>query len=499
MTGVRWAAGLPARAVSLAGRHRLLTALLVVGAAIRLLAWLALQPVLFYYGDSYVYLDDAVRLTPNPTRPIGYPLLVHLLLPFHNLAVIPAVQHVFGLVTAVVCYALLRRLGGGPVLAASVAAVPVLFDAYLIDLEQYLLAETMFILLMMTALALLVWRARPSFAACALSGALLGSAALTRTVGLTLIVPVLLYCILRWFGVARIALVVAGFAIPLVSYAAWYDSHWNTFSLTGYDGYFLYGRVSTFANCADWHVTSVQRQFCFRGPPSTRHNPNYYVWQKWTNRHLRHTEHTGPLKPFAMNSALRTFSVDAIEHQPVAYARTILGDVVHYVSPGHWTNRFDTPSTHWVFPNNIHATGRLMERRISIKRHGGTLAVQSTLASVLRAYQKVVFVQGPLLALAFLAGLAAAAVGRPAGGRRLRAEALLFSLAGLSLPATAAATTMFDYRYALPAIPPLALAAGTAVLVGESRVRAWRTVRQAGTAVSPAADSPRTPLSARGS
>jgi hypothetical protein len=456
----------------------LLTALLVAGAVIRLLAWLAYQPVLFYYGDSYVYLDDAVRLTPNPTRPIGYPLLVHVLLPFHNLAVIPAVQHVFGLVTAVVCYALLRRLGGGPVTAASVAAVPVLFDAYLIDLEQYLLAESMFILLVMTALALLVWRTRPSFAACALAGALVGSAALTRTVGLTLILPVLLYCILRWFGVARIALVAAGFAIPLISYAAWYDSHWNTFSLSSYDGYFLYGRVSTFADCADWPVTPAQRQFCFRGPPSTRHNPNYYVWQKWTNRHLSHAEHIRGLKPFAMNSRLRTFSLDAIEHQPVAYAKTILGDLVHYVSPGHWTNRFDTPSTHWFFPDNIHATGRLMDRKIAVKRHGGTLAIDASLASVLRVYQKFGFVQGPLLALAFLAGLAAAAVGRPAGGRRLRAEALLFSLVGLSLPATAAATTMFDYRYALPAIPPLALAAGTAVLVAESRVRAWRTARQ---------------------
>jgi 4-amino-4-deoxy-L-arabinose transferase-like glycosyltransferase len=499
VTAARWAAGLPARAVGLAGRHRLLTALLVAGAAIRVLAWVALQPVLFYYGDSYVYLSDAVTLTPNATRPAGYPLLVHLLLPFHNLAVIPAVQHLFGLVTAILCYALLRRLGGGPVLAASVAAVPVLFDAYLIDLEQYLLAETMFILLMMTALALLVWRTRPSLWACALAGALLGSAALTRTVGLTLIVPVLLYCILRWFGVVRIALVAASFAAPLIGYAFWYDSHWNTFSLTGYDGYFLYGRVSTFADCADWHVTPAQRQLCFRGPPSTRHNPNYYVWQKWTNRHLRHTEHIRHLKPFAMNSALRTFSLDAIEHQPVAYASTILGDLVHYVSPGHWTNRFDTPSTHWVFPDTIRATGRLATRRLFIKRHGGRLAVDRSIASILRAYQKVVFVQGPLLALAFLAGLAAAAVGRPAGGRRLRAEALLFSLVGLSLPATAAATTMFDYRYALPAIPPLTLAAGTAVLVAESRVRAWRAARGGTAAVSPAADPQRTPLPARGS
>jgi hypothetical protein len=193
--------------------------------------------------------------------------------------------------------------------------------------------------------------------------------------------------------------------------------------------------------------------------------------------------------------------VDAIEHQPAAYATTILGDLVHYVSPGHWTNRFDTPSTHWFFPDNISATGRLAARRLFIKRRGGRLAVDTSVASVLRTYQTFVFVQGPLLALAFLAGLAAAAVGRPAGGRRLRAEALLFSLVGLSLPATAAATTMFDYRYALPAIPPLALAAGTAVLVAESRVRAWRAARSGPltVAVSPDAGPPRSLSSARGS
>jgi hypothetical protein len=79
-----------------------------------------------------------------------------------------------------------------------------------------------------------------------------------------------------------------------------------------------------------------------------------------------------------------------------------------------------------------------------------------------------------MLAAALLAGLAAALVGRPAsdGQRRLRAESLLFALVGLTPLIAAAATTVFEYRYVLPTIPPLCLAAGTAGIVARSR---WTT------------------------
>jgi hypothetical protein len=460
----------PRRVVSLAHRHRLFSALLAVGLVLRVMAWLAYRPVLFFYGDSYSYLSNSQGLRPNPIRPIGYPLLLHVLLWSRTLATVPAVQHLFGLATAVLGYALLRRLGAGAVVA-SLCAAPLLLDGYLLNIEQYLLAETMFMLLVMGGLALLAWHQRPSAPACAAAGGLLGAAALTRTVGMVLIVPVLLYVLLRWFGLLRIAMVTLGFALPLIAYALWFGATWGQVGVTKHDGYFLYGRVSTFADCSAWRVPADQRFLCFGPPPAQRPNPNHYVWAEWSAPPYRS-------HPFALDGKLRRFALEAIRHQPLAYASTILADLVHYASPGHTTDLWDTPLTHWRFQTTDHTRNIRLTRRV-VQKYGGSQQLNRPLAELLRGYQAVVFVQGPMLAAALLAGLAAALVGRSVShGRRLRAESLLFALVGVAMPATAAATTMFDYRYVLPAIPPLCLAAGTAVTVARSRLAERRTVPQ---------------------
>ncbi|HET6848252.1 MAG TPA: phospholipid carrier-dependent glycosyltransferase [Gaiellales bacterium] len=463
---------------ALAGRHRLFCALLAAALAIRAVVWLAYQPALFFYGDSYTYLGNSTGLRPNPIRPIGYPLLLHVLLLGNTIAAAPAAQHLFGLVTAVICYAVLRRFGAGPVLA-SVAVVPVLFDGYLIDIEQYVLAESMFMLLVVSGLALLVWRNRPSVAACAAAGALLGAASLTRTVGMVLIVPALLYLVLRWAGGLRIAALAVAFAVPILAYAAWFDATWGQFTVTKHDGYFLYGRVSTFATCGSY-VPASQRWLCFGGDPGHRENPNFYVWHKWATPRYRH-------HPFALDGELRSFALSAIEHQPLAYARTVAGDLEHYASAGHWTSKLDTPFWHWRFPTKVEAPHLLQTER-AVQAHGGHLAIDSALAGPLRSYQRIVFLPGTVMALMVLAGFAATAIGRREGDRRLRAEALLFTLTALALPATAAATTMFDYRYVLPAIPPLCVAAGVAGLVTADLVRARSGSLVAGNEARPPAE-----------
>jgi len=297
-------------ALSLLLRHRLFASLAALSAVIRALVWFAYQPGFFFFGDSFTYLGNSVGLKPNPIRPIGYPLFLHVLLLGHDIAVVTAVQQLFGVITAGICYALLRRFGAGPALA-SVAAAPVLFDGYLIDIAQYIVAESLFMLLVMGGLALLVWRSRPSPAACAAAGVLLGAGAVTRTVGMALLLPALLYVVVRWVGVLRVVLLTVGFAVPILGYAAAFDATWGQFSVTKHDGYFLYGRVSTFANCSNWNVPPAQRGLCFHGPPAQRHNPNYYVWHKWSGRaYHRH--------PFGLDSELRSFSLAAIEHEPEA-------------------------------------------------------------------------------------------------------------------------------------------------------------------------------------
>jgi 4-amino-4-deoxy-L-arabinose transferase-like glycosyltransferase len=171
-----------------------------------------------------------------------------------------------------------------------------------------------------------------------------------------------------------------------------------------------------------------------------------------------------------MDSQLRSFALAAIEHEPAAYGSTILGDLAHYASFGHWTTRFDTPFTHWRFPTTLDGPHLAATER-SIARHGGTLALDGSLVGPLRDYQRVIFLPGTAMAVILLAGLAAAAIGRRPPARRLRGEAMLFGFVALLLPMTAAATTMFDYRYALPAIPPVCVAAGIAGLVAFDRLR----------------------------
>ena len=459
-------ARIPRWLAELAGRHRLFSLVLAVGLVLRVVAWLAYQPLLFLSGDSYSYVSSGLG-RPNPIRPLGYPLLLHVLLWVHTLAAVSAMQHLFGLATAVLVYALLRRLGAGAVLA-SLCAAPLVLDGYLIDIEQYLLAESMFILLVTGSMVLLVWRGRPSLVDCAGAGGLLGAAALTRSVGIVLIAPALLYCALRWFGVLRIALVTFGFVLPVVGYALWFGSVYGRIGVTEYDGYFLYGRVSTFADCSTWRVPAAQRFLCFPEPLSRRPGPNHYIWSKWSTPRYRG-------RRFALNSELRGFALEAIRHEPEAYVSTIVGDLLHYASPGRNTDRWDAPLVHWRFQ---YASGidHISRRLRVVRRFGGSYSVNDSLAALLRHYQAVVYVQGPILAAALLAGLAAALVGRPAseGRRRLRAESLLFALVGLTPLTAAAATTVFEYRYVLPTIPPLCLAAGTAAIVAHSR---WTTSR----------------------
>ena len=87
----------------------------------------------------------------DPVRPLGYPLFLWILGRVHHLAVVPTVQHVMGLAMAVLIYALLVRLRV-PRWAAALAAAPVLLDAYQLEIEHYVLAETLFEALIVAAI-----------------------------------------------------------------------------------------------------------------------------------------------------------------------------------------------------------------------------------------------------------------------------------------------------------------------------------------------------------
>src|SRR5208337_3938048 len=75
----------------------------------------------------------------------------------HNLAVAAAVQHLLGLVTAVLIYATGVHFGARRWLAA-LATVPILFDPLQLDIEQYVLTDVSATFLLVAALVVLVWK-----------------------------------------------------------------------------------------------------------------------------------------------------------------------------------------------------------------------------------------------------------------------------------------------------------------------------------------------------
>jgi hypothetical protein len=455
----------------LIGRHRLFSVLLLAAAALRVLDQVSYRPALLFYGDSIAYLYNAAHLSPESIHSAGYPAFLRAVLAVPDLAVVPAIQHVFGLVTGGLVYALVRRLGAGPV-AASIAAVPVLFDAYELNLEQHVLSEALFTLLVVTAFVVLVWRSRPPLAACIATGILLAAAALTRSVGLALIAPALAFAIVRGGLVRTLALTLA-FAVPLVGYATWYSTVPNgTFAITDHDGYFLYGRVADFASCSGMRLTPVDRKvLCDPRRPAERPNPNYYVWHQWSRHHYRRFPH----KPARRNAVLQSFALGVIHRQPLAYAETVLGDMAHYASFSRSTGPLDEPIAQWRFHIGAYQSPRAARRLAAeTESWGGSVGAWYTGQRLLADYQRVVYTPGTLLALAVLLAVAAAVVGGTGAGRGLRAETLTLAAAGILIPLAAAMTSMFDFRYLFPALGLLPAAGVLGATTLAARARALR-------------------------
>ena len=426
-----------------------------------------------FNGDSYGYLANARHLAPMVWRPLGYPVLLRLVLDFaHDLTAVVAVQHVIGFALGAIVYALGRRLGLGAGLA-TMAATPVLFDAYQLGIEQFVMTEPLFELLALGGIALLLWHGRPSVAACAAAGGLLAAAALTRTVGLALVVPLAGYLIVRRVGLARSSAAAVAFLVPVLAYAGWFDAHNGTFSVTGRDGYFLYARVAPFAHCSALTVHPGEGVLCDPRPPALRPGPNFYLWRR-----------ASPIRRLAVrraqtrNALLERFAGRVILHEPLAYGAAIAQDLAHYFQPFRTTGRRDEPLTVWRFSSRF-PDRRRAARAIRHYAEPKRPLTAPALTTFLRAYERVVVTPGPLLAAGLAAGLLAAFGAGVAGARRGRGAAILLASAGLVLLVGAAATSMFDYRYLLPTLPllPLAGVLGTVSLARRAHLVRERIAR----------------------
>ncbi|MDT3438013.1 hypothetical protein [Pseudofrankia sp. BMG5.37] len=388
-------------------RHWLFAVFLVAGTGLRLLAMYAYRPAFEFSGDSYAYLTLARLHQPDPMRPAGYPVLLSVLAHTHRLAVVPAVQHAAGLAIGLALYAFLLRRGIGPV-GSALAAAPVLLDAYQLDIEHFVMAETLFLALLVGALMALLWSPRPSIAACALAGGLLAAAGLTRTLGVALGVLALAYVFVRRLGWLRLAAFAVVFAAPLAGYATWYHSYHGTYALSGGDDAWLYGRVAPIADCGRLRLSPEQLVLCSPYPPADRPGPNYYVWADTSPRfQLTGTdEHK--------NQVLGGFAHEVIRRQPADYARMVAAEVGHYFAPGHYTGYRDWPDGAWRFPDaHTPRYFHVSEPLLDFDERHPPRVVHEWAAGLLRGYQHFAYTPGPLLAVLVVLALIATGLGLP--------------------------------------------------------------------------------------
>lgn len=204
-------------------RHALLLLLVLVGAALRLAAISGFRPALLA-EESARWLGTSTSLRPGSDALDGYPLV--LLAPLarltDSLLAVAVVQHLLGLATGILVYAVLRRWAVWRWLAA-LAAVPALLDGYVVTGEHLVVPDTLFVFALTAAIAVLGWQARPGIARAVVGGLLLGLATTVRLPA-ELTVAVAVGFLLLVAGRQRLAAALAalvGFAVPVLAATAW--------------------------------------------------------------------------------------------------------------------------------------------------------------------------------------------------------------------------------------------------------------------------------------
>jgi hypothetical protein len=500
----------------LAGENKLFSWALAAGALLRLITILGYPGALFFYGDSYVYLGAALRPQPNLSKVTGYSFFLRALLPLHSLTLVVTLQHLMGLAVAVMIYVLLRRNGVSK-LWSTVATLPQLLDGYIIEDEHLIMTETLFTFLLMIVMLIVLWKPRPAWWSLLIAGVLAGCASLVRTDGEVVLAVIPLFLLIRgwsWKTVRGWLMAITfavGSLLPIASYEGWFHDYYPQSQYHGYEtslaqGFFLWGRVSSFVNCAVIQQTPAEAaaKICPTDAITDRTPPGNFVWE---NPYIHSSYLHKGFSPvtIASNKLLTDFAIKAIEDQPVQYAKTVVKDVglsfgiprIAYPGPG--TTYYYSFHLHYVVaatptsagystlpPKNKTWIGSNVRTDNAYSDwlaygHQAPGVVNKVFAVPILLYERVVFTWGPLLAVIFLIGLGGViSVSASAWRRRqgLRAALSFRTLRSVRLHWAPRGTSMlpwitavallvapiavadFDYRYLIPVIPFACMAAG---------------------------------------
>jgi 4-amino-4-deoxy-L-arabinose transferase-like glycosyltransferase len=449
-------------------RHWMFAALLVLAAALRAVVFAAYHPALIF-PDSVRYLQYAHNFADghwsvDALRQSGYSVLITPVMLLHDLWIIPLVQHLAGLATAAAGYAVLIRFGTRTWLAA-VATIPVLFDPLQLVLEQYVLTDTWTLFLLVAALTVLVWRRdRPGWRRVAGCGLLLGLAVTFRDEDLIMIVPAALYLLVavrpRRRLLARLGALTGCFLIPVAGYLGWFDASHGQWNFTTFSGAFLYGRVADFASCSGLNLPGYEKALCPAQPPALR-EADFYTWDP----HSPQWTFTPPAGQ-SRDAVVRDFSLRILRHQPIAYVEAAGRDFGYGFSPVRGAGPEKYSPAYLQFHTYIRPD---RQAYASIGALGYQApALRPGLAAFLTDYGRWFYLPGPVFAAGLALALAAPVIGRLRGRPKASRDAcLLFTASAVLVLVPPAAFATFDWRYQLPqlALIPVAAILGVNVII----------------------------------
>lgn len=465
-------------------RHWLFATLLILAAALRAVVLVAYHPALIF-PDSVRYLQYAHNFTAgqwsaDALRQSGYSVLIIPVMLLHDLWIVPLAQHLAGLATAVLVYAVLVRFGSRMRLAA-VASIPVLFDPLQLVLEQYVLADVWTVFLVVAALVILVWqRERPaetrqtekeSWLPAATCGLLLGLAVTFRDDVLIMIVPAALYVLVavrpRRRMLTRLAALTGCFLIPVIGYLGWFDASHGEWNFTTFSGTFLYGRVADFAACQGLNLPAYEKPLCPAQPAALR-NTDFYEWNPQSPQWTFH-----PPAGMSRDTVVRDFSLRILRHQPLAYADAAARDFLYGFSPVRGAGPEKYSPAYLQFHTYVRPDRQAYASIAALGYQAP--AVRPGLAAFLTDYGRWFYVPGPVFAAGLvlgLGGLVAATARRGTKdrqGKQIRDAGLLFTASAVLVLIVPAAFATFDWRYQLPQLSLIPVAAILGVQAARSR------------------------------
>ena len=431
----------------------------LLGAALllRVIVAVAVTPVEMNQVDSLVYIDMAENgLFTDPVKPAGYSVFLQILHAISSqISWTIAVQHLLGLVTALILYSTVRR-AGAPLWAALVSAAAVLFSLDQIFLEHSLLSETPFTFLLVSALYCCVraldeprtWRfgLDSRLAWIVAAGLLLGACAWIRTVAAPMAILLALWCVLAIPGswrarLVRGALAGAAAALVVLGYFVAHEIERGYFGFNDGTGRVLLGRASPFAECSKFDPPEGGEVLCERTPPDERNGPDYYIFDgaspAW--------EAFGPLP--GGDRVAREFATSAILAQPLDYLEAVLSDSARHFIPFLDDERPYAGSPYeFIKLDHVDGNEPAVQQAIDGYYESGSLTVRG-ITDELGDLQEVLRVHQILMLQALL--LAAVAIALSRG--RERAVLVLLAGTGLALLVIPAITATYNARYAVPA------------------------------------------------